>query len=631
MSKVGPTVIGTVQDVNGTSVSVSLSGAQLSGLTFVDGQGYRIGQIGSFVRIPIGYSDLFGVVSQVGASAIPERLATEAEQGHRWLTVQLIGEGSPNQKFQRGISQYPTIEDLVHLVSESDLVRIYGRRGKQNHLAKIGHIAGSQSIDALVDVNKLVTRHSAVVGTTGSGKSTTVASLVRTLSLSNRYPSSRIIILDVHGEYASAFGDRANVFQVNPDGHTADDSKLQLPFWAMEFSELMGLTFGSFGDDNKAKNIIMERIIEAKLSSLTVNGITDLLPEMVDADSPIPFSLNKLWYDLYCAEFGTYYSANGNEPIEANWAFKIDDNGNPLRGDAVRGIPPRFREVKSVAGDPEKINYVPGGLNIRSQLENLGAKLRIPRFDFYLRPGRWAPDINSLAEKKLHELIKGWIGSDRPITILDLSGVPSTIINDVVGILLRLIYDCLFWARNLSQGGRERPLLLVLEEAHSYLNSDDGRASAIVKRIVKEGRKYGIGAMIVSQRPSEIDPTVLSQCGTYFALRLTSATDRSKIAAAVSENLESLTSMLPILRTGEAIILGEAVGIPMRTMIEPPPMDRRPDSQDPIVCDEVAPEASMVPGGWGIPMETNPNYEEVVSVWRRKNPVLPAQTESGGK
>ncbi len=174
-------------------------------------------------------------------------------------------------------------------------------------------------------------------------------------------------------------------------------------------------------------------------------------------------------------------------------------------------------------------------------------------------------------------------------------------------------------------------MLLVLEEAHSYLNSDDGRASAIVKRIVKEGRKYGIGAMIVSQRPSEIDPTVLSQCGTYFALRLTSATDRSKIAAAVSENLESLTSMLPILRTGEAIILGEAVGIPMRTMIEPPPMDRRPDSQDPIVCDEVAPEASMVPGGWGIPMETNPNYEEVVSVWRRKNPVLPAQTESGGK
>ena len=164
--------------------------------------------------------------------------------------------------------------------------------------------------------------------------------------------------------------------------------------------------------------------------------------------------------------------------------------------------------------------------------------------------------------------------------------------------------------------------MLVLEEAHGYLKSEKSRASGIVQRIVKEGRKYGIGAMIVSQRPSEIDSTILSQCGTYFAMRLTSGTDRSKIAAAVSENLESLTSMLPILRTGEAIILGEAVGIPMRTIIEPPPPDRRPDSQDPIVCDEASPEESMVPGGWGIQMEPDPNYDEVVSVWRRKSPFL---------
>ena len=155
MNSAASTLIGTVQDVNGTSVSVALTGAQLSGLTFVDGQGYRIGQIGSFVRIPVGYADLFGIVSQVGASAVPETLADTGGAGYRWLKVQLIGEGSAGGQFRRGISQYPTIDDDVHLVSQRDLERIYGRRGKQHHLVKVGHIAGSQSIDALVDINKL--------------------------------------------------------------------------------------------------------------------------------------------------------------------------------------------------------------------------------------------------------------------------------------------------------------------------------------------------------------------------------------------------------------------------------------------------------------------------------------------
>lgn len=625
MSSSSPTLIGTVQDVNGTSVSVALSGAQLSGLTFVDGQGYRIGQIGSFVRIPVGYADLFGIVSQVGASAIPEKLADGGSIGYRWLTVQLIGEGAAGGQFRRGISQYPTIDDDVHLVSQRDLQRIYGRCGKQNHLVKVGHIAGSQSIDALVDVNRLVTRHSAIVGTTGSGKSTTVASLIRCLSSSKNYPSSRVLILDVHGEYHAAFEDRAHVYKVNVDGAKPEQERLCLPFWAMEFDELMGLTFGSFPADSKARNLIMERVIAAKVATIEGLPESDMNSDSVNVDSPIPFDIKTLWYDLYCRDFGTYYSAKGKLPTEDNWSYKLDVDGNPIKGDATRGIPPRFREVKNVAGDDEKINYLPDNLNIRSQLEAFGAKLRIPRNDFFLRPGPWDPDPQGQTAEGLSTLIRGWIGSDKPVTILDLSGVPSTITNDVIGILLRLIYDCLFWARNLSQGGRERPLLLVLEEAHTYLNGDvGGRASTVVQRIVKEGRKYGIGAMIVSQRPSEINSTILSQCGTFFALRLSNGNDRSKITGAISENLEGLTSMLPILRTGEAIILGEAVGIPMRTMIEPPPRDRRPDSGDPVVCDETSPEDSMVPGGWGIPMEAEPNYEEVVSLWRQQTPYTSA-------
>jgi len=214
-------------------------------------------------------------------------------------------------------------------------------------------------------------------------------------------------------------------------------------------------------------------------------------------------------------------------------------------------------------------------------------------------------------------LLEQWIGGPQLITILDLSGIPPSVRTDLVGTLLRIIYDALFWARNLSEGGRERPLLLVLEEAHGYLGQGDtGPAAMAVRRIVKEGRKYGIGAMIVSQRPSEIDTTILSQCGTILAMRLSNPTDRSHITATVTDNLEGLLSMLPILRTGEAIIVGEAVHLPVRTLIDPPGKDRRPDSSDPFVYDDKG------PGGWNRKGEKS-NYADVVAVWRRQEPRSP--------
>ncbi len=231
------------------------------------------------------------------------------------------------------------------------------------------------------------------------------------------------------------------------------------------------------------------------------------------------------------------------------------------------------------------------------------------------------PDADGKVAKDLGPLLKTWMGSDRPVTILDLSGVPSDTLQTTIGALLRLLYEALFWARDLAQGGRNRPLLIVMEEAHIYLNDDfKGMASKVVQRIVKEGRKYGVGAMIVSQRPSEINPTILSQCGTFFALRLTNASDRGHITSAISDNLDGLTGMLPILRTGEAIILGEAVKLPMRTTIEAPPKNRRPDSQDPIIYDEVPLDETHNAGGWGIKMEANPDYEAVVETWRAQNP-----------
>ncbi|MFK5982244.1 MAG: ATP-binding protein [Flavobacteriaceae bacterium] len=616
--KTNSTLLGTIQDVSGTTVRIVLSKDSPIGLAYVNGEGYKIGQIGSFVKIPIGYNYLYGLITQVGASAVPENQSNNQPYGNRWMTIQLVGEGQKNGNFQRGITQYPTINDEAHLVSEVDLKRIYGQPDKP-YFVNIGHISGAESIPALIDVNKLITRHSAILGTTGSGKSTTVASILNKLSDPEKYPSSRILVFDIHGEYGAALKDRANIFKINANEDN-DENELYIPFWALNFDELSKISFGDFSNDND-RNTVLERILTDKIQSITNYPKKGTNSNNISVDTPIPFSINHLWYNLYKESVGRYYRDNDGNPMD-NLAYEEDGSGQQLTGDAVKATPPVFKKLNQNTANGVRINMLPTPtLNQSQQLHNLGAKLRIPRFDFLFKPGPYLPNEDGATDKDIDELIKSWIGSDKPITILDLSGVPSTILNTIIGVLLRIIYDGLFWARNLSQGGRERPLLLLMEEAHNYLNHE-GSALTVVQRIIKEGRKYGIGSMIVSQRPSEINSTILSQCGTFFALRLTNSSDRSHVTSAVSDNLEGLTSMLPILKTGEAIILGEAVKLPMRTNIKPPPKNRRPDSQDPIVFDEIDTNESMVPGGWGNAMEENPNYEEFLETWRSQNPKI---------
>lgn len=613
--------LGDVQDVSGTTVSIAMSTKSLTGFVYIDGQGYRAGQIGSFVRIPIGFDNLFGIVSQVGASAVPES-RKDLSEGNRWMTIQLIGEGPRNGTFQRGLSQYPTIGDKVHLVSERELKGIYGQPDKP-YFVRLGHISNAESIPALVDVNKLITRHSAVVGTTGSGKSTTVASLMNALSDEKNYPAARIVMLDIHGEYGQALKERANIFKISAGSQSvASEKKLLLPFWALNFEELCLVAFGEFGNE-KDKNIVMERVYQYKLTSLNNHQRKGVTKDTLSVDSPVPFSLHDLWLELFIDTFGTYHNPKGRvgDPRN-NLAYELGADGKELRGDPYRGIPPTFKSVVTDAGE-DKINWLPGLLGLGKQVLLLGTKLRIPRYNFIFSPDHFLPAADGKIATDVDELLKDWLGSDNPISILDLSGVPADTLQTTIGVMLRLIYDAIFWARDLSQGGRHRPLLIVMEEAHIYLNDKTkNMASSIVQRIVKEGRKYGIGAMIVSQRPSEIDPTILSQCGTFFALRLANASDRSHISSAMSDNLDGLTGMLPILRTGEAIILGESVKLPMRTTIEPPPKNKRPDSQDPVVYDEASLDETENPGGWGITNEPNPRYDEVVEAWRAQDPKI---------
>jgi hypothetical protein len=605
-----PTRLGTVEDVNGATVSVALAPGTISGLAFVRGVGYRIGQVGSFVRIPMGYVDLFGVVSQVGVGAVPERLAAEQPFGHRWIRVELIGEGERFGDFSRGVSQLPTVGDEVHLLTQEDLGRVYGQTAAPGRVA-IGHLASAEGVPAIVDANVLVTRHSVVVGATGAGKSTAVCSIVRALTDPHRFPSARVVIFDTHGEYFPALRDRASLFRIDGDTTRAEKA-LAVPYWAMTFDELLPLTFGA--TDDNARATIMEQIVFLKRASVTRRPRAGITPDRVTVDSPVPFSIHRLWFDLHRLVNATHTVA-GNQS-DATQAFETDEKGTPVEpGDALKVIPPRYLPQTQAAG-AVKIFLSSSTANIRRHVAGLAARLRDPRYDFLFRPGQWTPDLDGIPSEDLDSMLREWVGGMKPVAVLDLSGVPEPVLKDVVGSLIRIIYDALFWARHLSEGARERPLLFVLEEAHKYLTSE-GVAVDAVKRVVKEGRKYGIGGMIVSQRPSEIDPTILSQCGTAFAMRLTNRSDRAQVTGTVTETLEGLLGMLPILRTGEVLVLGEAVHLPMRVLIHAPNIDHRPRSADPVV------ESGLgVPGGWNRSREPE-NYAEVIEMWRKQDPRPP--------
>jgi len=614
--KIDPSFIGEVQDVIGTTVTVALSGETLTGVSFVAGECYRIGQVGSFVRIPVGFVDLYGLVSQVGAGAAPVNESEHAPYGNRWLQVQLIGERERGCHFQRGISQHPTIEDKVYIVTEKDLHAIYGPSDPIDYVS-IGHLASAESIPAYVNINKLITRHSSVVGTTGSGKSTTVAGLLNSLSDSTNYPSARILVLDIHGEYPKALGDRANVYRLGADKNK-NEKELQIPFWALSFDEMTKFAFGNL--DNTKFATISDWVMKLKIESLNNQPIQGVDSSSITVDTPTPFCLHKLWHELYKKEFMTVVPVPGGASDEVEPAYARDLRGNECIGDAIQVKVPVYKTVKTTGPANERIQWGKESIGIRQQLAALGTKLRDPRYDFICNPGEWKPDTNGKVKKDLDELIQGWIGNLKPITILDLSGVPAAILNDIIGAVLRILYDAVFWGRNLPEGARERPLLLVLEEAHTYLGNDNsGTAAAAVKRIAKEGRKYGVGMMVVSQRPSEIDATILSQCGTSIAMRLANSIDRGHIIGTASDNLKGLFEMLPVLRIGEAIITGEAVSLPIRTLIDPPPAERRPDSTDPKVASHGSQDDGFEgPGGWNQKTD-NEDYKPMIYQWRKQS------------
>jgi DNA helicase HerA-like ATPase len=590
MSKNSITEIGEIDSISGNSISVKLFDNIKSNMPIINGVVYRIGQIGSFVRIPLGYANLYGIVTQIGSAAIPENLKEavikdyDSFKNTRWINIVLAGE-QIGRKFERGVTQYPTTGDKVHLVTINDLDVIYGGYEDSNSIT-IGNISASESLDAKLDLDKLISRHCAIVGSTGSGKSNSVSVLLEAIAKRN-FPSSRVLVIDPHGEYNDALSSYSRVIETNPKEKI---NILNIPFWALPFNELISIFSGNLSDAQL--EYVREKLVNAKIESAKVNKL-DVPEESITADTPIPFSIKKLWFDLDNFErlnfekdrltISTLVSKGDIESLKSN----------------------EYPPTGLGSSAPFANN---GRKGILSFLDNVRNRIKDNSYSFMFSPGDFTPDINGKTIKDIDSLLFNWLGNTLPLTILDLSGIPSEIMSSISGTLLKIIYDGLFWGVNTKVGGKNQPLLIVLEEAHSYLKAGENSISSrTVQMIAKEGRKYGVGLLLVTQRPSELDETVLSQCGTMIALRMNNSKDRGHIKSAVQDELQSMVDLLPSLRTGEALISGEAVKIPSRIKFYK--IANSPKSSDPKASEK-----------WIEKIEVKEEeYKKLLKSWRNKN------------
>lgn len=587
------TEVGEIISVSGNSITVQLSDSVKSNMPIIGGMVYRIGQIGSFLKVPLGYANLYGIVTQIGASAIPEKIKEIAEHDYskldnmQFLNMALIGE-QLGKKFERGVSQSPTTGDKVHLVTIEDLDIVYGGYDINSSIS-IGNISISESLDAKVDLNKLISRHCAIVGSTGSGKSNAVGVLLKAIS-DKEYKSSRIIVIDPHGEYNSVLKDKSIVYKIRANVDLGE-RELKIPFWALPFNELMSIFSGNLSDQNR--EYLKSKIEKAKREAAVHNKI-DISNELVTVDSPIPFSINKLWFDLDDFERQTF---NERAKPESLTHKKVVGNIEKL-------ISNEYQPAGAGGGAPFLNNQAKGILGF---LDSIRLKLKDSTYDFLFNAQEFAPDSSGRIERDISDLLFGWIGEKTPVTILDLSGMPGEVMSSISGTILKIIYDALFWGQNLPNGGKEQPLLIVLEEAHNYLRAgEQSISSKTVQGIAKEGRKYGVGLILVTQRPSELDETVLSQCGTVIALRMNNSKDRGHIRAAIQDELQTMVDLLPSLRTGEGIISGEGVKIPSRVQFYK--LAYAPKGSDPKVSEKWMEEKNI----------SLSHYKQLLSCWRKK-------------
>lgn len=573
-----PTCIGRVRHVVGASVTVALDQGLAGVAPIYRGRLQAIGQIGSLVRIPQGPVDLIATVSLVGIAELSGKLApSEAVQsGERWLQVQLLGEiDRATGSFKRGVGSYPGLDDPVHFSTADQLSSVFPRPSNK-HL-RLGRLAAAEEVPVCIDASKLVVRHAAVVGSTGSGKTCAVASLLQGF-VRGGWKAANIVVVDPHGEYLQALEDTASVRSVLGEGN----GRLRVPYWALPAVDICRAFAGSTGGPTFASRFA-ELVAKARRDFAKDADWLNLDSMAITADTPVPFDIRAVWYALDMENRETL--GNKSDPSTRRLT-------NP--GDAATLLPAEFEPYGPGGQPPHK---GPSYGLFQTTPDQLRLGLLDPRLSFFQEPKGELHGADPLVE-----VMQEWLGHEKPISVLDFNGVPALAADLAIGVILNLLFEVSLRCRRDGPGiGRPSPVLVVLEEAHRYLGAS---ANALTResanRIAREGRKYGIGLVLVTQRPTELPDTALAQCGTVIALRLTNGEDQGAIRAALPDTVAGLAAVLPSLRTGEAIISGEAVVVPSRTLLDLPSPEPHADDPplDPWRGEPKAPEVGQALAAW---------------------------------
>ncbi|MHC2370564.1 DNA helicase HerA-like ATPase [Bradyrhizobium diazoefficiens] len=468
--------------------------------------------VGRFVSIRCASSVIVAMITEVSCENL-----SSADNYIAIASVDLLGEilnAADKAKFQRGVTNYPTIGDAVDLITSQELRTIYAPTGSDQ--INVGFLQQHRSVIAYVDVEEMLSKHFAVLGSTGVGKSTGVSLLLNEILKAR--PNLRIFLLDVHNEYGRCFGDRALV--LNP-------RNLKLPFWLFNFEEIVDVLFGGRAGVPEELDILAEVIPLAKgvytqYQNADRIGLKRIDPKQIGytVDTPVPYRL----VDLMSL---------------------IDERMGKLENRSSRIIYHKLiSRIEAVRNDP--------------------------RYAFMFDNANVGGDTMAEVISHLFRLP----ANGKPMTVMQLAGFPAEVIDSVVSVLCRMAFDFGLWSDGVS------PLLFVCEEAHRYASADRnvgfGPTRKAVSRIAKEGRKYGVYLGLITQRPAELDATIISQCNTLFTMRLANERDQALLRAAVSDAAANLLSFVPSLGTREVLAFGEGVALPTRLRFKEVPPHQLP-------------------------------------------------------
>src|SRR4051812_34286365 len=500
-----PQVIGHVVEIAGSGSAIRLDAATEMALQWhADPSVAMSGQDGSQEKTTVGNSWLIANVRPLKAG----------HEGELVAHVELLGEGTEDSSgkmsnFRRGVTRYPIPGCPVLPVTTEDLRAIFAATDEPH--IEIGTVYPTDDIRGTLYVDPMLSKHFAILGSTGTGKSTSVALILHRISQLS--PEGHIVMIDPHGEYSAAFKGCGELFNVD---------NLQLPYWLMNFEEHCEVLLTTQdADRQRDADILAKCLLAARTKGKDLSTLGK-----VTVDSPIPYLLTDL------------------NTILVNEMGKLDRAGDTLPFQRLK------TKLDELRADP-RYTFMFSGMLVSDSMPGLLAKLfRLP-------------------------------SHGRPISIVDVSGVPSEITSVVVSVLARMVFDYAIWSRTEAQ----RPLLLVCEEAHRYVPKDehaDGQAvRKILERIAKEGRKYGVSLGLITQRPSDLAEGVLSQCGTIIAMRLNNDRDQACVRAAMPEGARGFLDAIPALRNRECIVCGEGVAIPIRVRFDDLEPEKRPASSDP--------------------------------------------------